>query len=437
MRNFIVPIFIFFVCIIASKSIIAQEFLVTDIIPTPYSRPYTIDPITNEIYIVDIFTDIYRVKIGQPEKDLTSFQKLPVFANNSRLTAYIYNDTLYLNDLENERIDTITGVFERNAVDSFSPNDLTIQLASNKFFYLPEEKFYENNASSVLTKFTWSSDTTIIYCDDIDGFIYEYNIMEDTWDTLFVTVGYDHLESCSYNIPDKILAYSQYLIRDTSNTTIHFLDIKTGENSLIFDKINDLAQTTCRQSSLMFKELEWSTDGSRLAYFSDPLINSASGILVHFLDSSSTFLFTDCDQYGVKRDISWLNNDTIIYYDGTRNGIYGYDVHYPITGIESEELEFTEYESIKNYPNPFNSSTRFQIKAKQRGMGFLHIYSILGEKIYSHNIGDIIQGTNIYDWNGINMDGNYIANGIYIVVAELEYETIGSSRIAKKIMVIK
>ena len=56
------------------------------------------------------------------------------------------------------------------------------------------------------------------------------------------------------------------------------------------------------------------------------------------------------------------------------------------------------FELYQNYPNPFNNGTKIRFILHERCNVVLHIYNLLGEKVYSSNLGILNKGSNEIQW---------------------------------------
>ena len=112
---------------------------------------------------------------------------------------------------------------------------------------------------------------------------------------------------------------------------------------------------------------------------------------------------------------SYGSNENCIFYSAPLVFVAGYfsqDKH--MTSVTSNEnIEENEF-SIKNYPNPFNNSTKIFFK-----MGFedeidFVIYDLLGRKIFKKSLGVLSSGNHTANWNGKNESGQEVSSGIYV-----------------------
>jgi len=68
---------------------------------------------------------------------------------------------------------------------------------------------------------------------------------------------------------------------------------------------------------------------------------------------------------------------------------------------------------IKNYPNPFNNSTTFEIEIPETGDLQLQIFDIFGKKVYEEEVGRVSVAIHKIQWNGLSNKGIPVSSGIY------------------------
>ncbi len=104
------------------------------------------------------------------------------------------------------------------------------------------------------------------------------------------------------------------------------------------------------------------------------------------------------------------------------------------TGIHLEDNELpTEWSLSRNYPNPFNSQTNFEIQVPERNFMNLSIYDVLGRKVAEVYSGEIEVGKHKLSWNS----GEY-ASGIYFAKLSVESKDKIKNQIqVKKLLYLK
>jgi len=87
------------------------------------------------------------------------------------------------------------------------------------------------------------------------------------------------------------------------------------------------------------------------------------------------------------------------------------------------ELPANQSLLIRNYPNPFNSSTKIDYDIPITGIYSLTIYNVSGRIVFSETYNLFLSGKYSTIWKGIDIFGNTLPTGIYIV------KIAGNSRI--------
>ena len=67
-----------------------------------------------------------------------------------------------------------------------------------------------------------------------------------------------------------------------------------------------------------------------------------------------------------------------------------------------------------NFPNPFISETQFLFEISNNANIQIDIYTIGGKRIWTRKKNNLLAGMQIIDWNGLDLYGKKIANGVYI-----------------------
>ena len=86
------------------------------------------------------------------------------------------------------------------------------------------------------------------------------------------------------------------------------------------------------------------------------------------------------------------------------------------------------------YPNPFNTSTSFDLKLPKSNKVNIEIIDILGRKVRSVNKNVQMEGGNYtVTWNGKNQIGESVSSGIYFLIVQSN----NYSWIIRKVMLLK
>lgn len=86
---------------------------------------------------------------------------------------------------------------------------------------------------------------------------------------------------------------------------------------------------------------------------------------------------------------------------------------------------------LKNYPNPFNPSTKISFQLTEPGKTKVEIYNVKGQKVKTLLNENRNQGYHTIVWNGDDNNNNTVASGVYFYKVSLN----GKENINKMIMV--
>ena len=82
--------------------------------------------------------------------------------------------------------------------------------------------------------------------------------------------------------------------------------------------------------------------------------------------------------------------------------------------IEFQVLSKLRLLNVMNYPNPFFGSTTFTFEITQPAEVMIKLYTVAGRLIKVIDAGAIAAGFQQVPWNGLDADGDPLANGVYI-----------------------
>ena len=85
-----------------------------------------------------------------------------------------------------------------------------------------------------------------------------------------------------------------------------------------------------------------------------------------------------------------------------------------------------------NYPNPFNSTTHFNIELAKSSNVQVGIYNLLGQEIKSLYSDLLAAGSHSFTWDGMDKNGSEMSTGIYLYVL-----SSGSNREIRKLTLLK
>ena len=85
-----------------------------------------------------------------------------------------------------------------------------------------------------------------------------------------------------------------------------------------------------------------------------------------------------------------------------------------------------DYRLIKNYPNPFNASTRIDYQIPAKGTVKMVIHDLMGRIVKEIVIQNQLPGQSFIIWDGKDQFGTVVGSGIYL------YQLIFNGRIMGK-----
>jgi hypothetical protein len=120
-----------------------------------------------------------------------------------------------------------------------------------------------------------------------------------------------------------------------------------------------------------------------------------------------------------------------VYYDSAKKDpvlIKSILINTSATGVKNkEENNPSEYSLFRNYPNPFNQSTRIKYSSKTAGNVTLQVYDIQGRMIKTLLTGYLHPGIKEITWDGTDEIGADLASGVYVAVLK-EMGSVSSHR---------
>ncbi|MGE5431806.1 MAG: family 16 glycosylhydrolase [Syntrophomonadaceae bacterium] len=100
--------------------------------------------------------------------------------------------------------------------------------------------------------------------------------------------------------------------------------------------------------------------------------------------------------------------------------LYGIVIEKSTTGLgenKDQSSNLPEPESFRlgqNYPNPFNGMTRISFTIPSKDNIVFNVYDILGNLVFTEELGLKDKGENIYMWKAVNMNGKPLTSGVYL-----------------------
>jgi hypothetical protein len=378
----------------------SQDFIVTDL----QVNDYVVDPFTKDIYFQPISSFILKANIYTQKNDTTSFPSLPVFANKKHIVGYEYENKIYFYDFDQD----ITYQFldsTLNLIDlKFSPNDSAV-VFNNTYheinnYHINKLNHYPNlfSYNYVEGDLDWSSDTTLIRSGS-DHSIIQYYIKSGKMDTLIEAQSnyqdYYPKPHLAYNDSLNAVAYTRF---SSTSTILGLYYLDTHNNIILFEGPYEVD----------YRSLEWSPNFKKLAFVPIGLIGSQSGLHIFELDKNKTVEIIPFEHvgFGLKDNIQWLNNDTLLYLDRIILGIKA-DTSANVVSIENN-VNIPYQIHMSNYPNPFNPITVINYTIPEKGNVELTVYNSVGQKV--NTLVNDIQSKGSYE---IEFDGSNLSSGIY------------------------
>jgi hypothetical protein len=90
--------------------------------------------------------------------------------------------------------------------------------------------------------------------------------------------------------------------------------------------------------------------------------------------------------------------------------VFGKD---PSTAVRDKSLEVPKSFNLKNYPNPFNPSTKVSFFIPQSGHVTVKVYDISGREVVELADQRFSAGEHEIRWNGNDSSGNMVSSGVY------------------------
>ena len=94
--------------------------------------------------------------------------------------------------------------------------------------------------------------------------------------------------------------------------------------------------------------------------------------------------------------------------------------------------EIYNFSLNQNIPNPFSNETRIYFNIEEANKVELIIYNIYGQNVKTLLNKTLKQGEHFVDWNGSNIFGHFVSDGIYFYTLK-----INKKRITKKLIYIR
>ena len=85
--------------------------------------------------------------------------------------------------------------------------------------------------------------------------------------------------------------------------------------------------------------------------------------------------------------------------------------------------------NLETYPNPFNNSVRISFLSENSEKKKILFYNMMGTKVRSIYLENIIIGQNFIFWDGRNDLGKISTSGIYFIKLYQDFEILGTKKV--------
>lgn len=89
-----------------------------------------------------------------------------------------------------------------------------------------------------------------------------------------------------------------------------------------------------------------------------------------------------------------------------------------VTDVEEQNNPVTSFDISKNYPNPFNSSTSFEIQVTEPQIISISIFNVLGKEVRELENKRFVTGEYKVNWDGKDDNQNYLPSGVYLIMVQ-------------------
>ncbi len=417
----------FFVIIFLCTYAISQEFQITN--SNNINVHPTTDPFTHEIYYMEDWTgNIMKIKPDGSGNTLTIFPSLPTFSDKEHKAFYLeFIPTIRTNliqyDFNTGDATLLSTHTNLPVIDIYlSPNEekLLFKGAAPVYFSFIDSIVHDPGIRINAESVEWINDSTLIYVDSDRERILKYSYYDNNIDTLITTTISEGIVDIACNPDSNIFVYSHFF-NNGDDIGINLFRVTTQIDSMVFDFNHDDPQLA--GLIILLNDLEWSPQYDKLAFIGNVLSPNVGEIYVYDINMDTTIRFTDfgLTDDGLKYDLIWFNEDTILY-DCKKymqlSQIYGFDIKTPLYIHQNSNISHTLF-LLSNFPNPFNYRTAFQIRLPFSGYTTIYIYNSVGQSINKMNLGFLIEGVHSFHWEVQNQYRRHISSGIYFCVAKL------------------
>ncbi|KAA3614729.1 MAG: T9SS C-terminal target domain-containing protein [Calditrichaeota bacterium] len=84
-------------------------------------------------------------------------------------------------------------------------------------------------------------------------------------------------------------------------------------------------------------------------------------------------------------------------------------------GLKKDQGKIAKgFELFQNYPNPFNGKTTISFQLKKTDRVKLEIFNILGQRVFSKELGKFNPGKHLFVWDATNNQNQVLSSGVYL-----------------------
>ncbi len=98
--------------------------------------------------------------------------------------------------------------------------------------------------------------------------------------------------------------------------------------------------------------------------------------------------------------------------------------YYLVTFKETDTPQFTYEYKMKHYPNPVRSNTKIKYSLPRTEKVTINIYNVRGQLIQTLINDQVGSGIHTVYWDGTDLSGKYVNNGVYMYVLKTNNKTI-------------
>lgn len=370
--------------------------------------------------------------------------------------AFIDNEVGFINTHEKEIFKSIDSGNSWNKINSDIQIDKSFFLLENYGFAIYEDNIFNTTNSGI----NWE----ILYNDADDEYLEIFFVNSEIG---FVS-GFSDYEHFLLKTTDSGINWDKIIIEEAQyNRAIHFIDENIGfisDDAHILKTSNggidwNISYTTSNTQSLIDFDFPNSTTGYCCGHqkllktencgeswyeLNEPFPFVTS---IFFLNENIGFSTGSGNQMAKTIDgaSSWqlidyptssLSTVSNAHFFDENHGIIAgskYILRFDDSINTVDELSFSSYSSLNNYPNPFNPTTTIEFSIKNNSNVEIIIYNIKGQKIKSLAQNDFAKGSHSIIWNGDNDLGNHVSSGVYCYKLNVN----GKTEAVKKCLLLK